>query len=103
MVFSHREWIFHGTKFCCCLPVRFGVISMSGIGILVAGFLSLILWFQVSGASALHICLLTCATHWRGFIVAKQEALTSGELAAFVISGLVETLLFVGSILGCDT
>lgn len=53
---------------------------MSGFGILVAGFLSLILWFQVS--------------------VAKEEALTSGELAAFVIAALVQTLLFVGSILG---
>ncbi|TEB38201.1 hypothetical protein FA13DRAFT_1761465 [Coprinellus micaceus] len=80
MVFSHREWIFGGTKFCCCLPVRFGVITMSGFGILVAGFLSLILWFQVS--------------------VAKEEALTSGELAAFVIAALVQTFLFVGSILG---
>lgn len=75
---------------------------MSGFGILVAGFLSLVLWFQVSGAPTFYVCPIDELDSPDGFIVAKEEALTSGELAAFVISALVETLLFVGSILGCD-
>ncbi|KAJ2918025.1 hypothetical protein MD484_g2409, partial [Candolleomyces efflorescens] len=78
MAFSYREWILGGTKFCCCLPVRFGVIFMSGFGILVAGLLSIVLWFQVS----------------------SPASMTTGERAAWVIAGIVETILFLASILG---
>ncbi|RXW25601.1 hypothetical protein EST38_g271 [Candolleomyces aberdarensis] len=79
MPFSYREWILGGKTFCCCLPVRFGVIAMSAIGILVAGLLSIVLWFQVS---------------------APAGSMTTGERAAFVVAGLVETILFLASILG---
>ncbi|KAJ2931484.1 hypothetical protein H1R20_g5627, partial [Candolleomyces eurysporus] len=79
MPFSYREWILGGKTFCCCLPVRFGVIAMSAIGILVAGLLSIVLWFQVSAPAA---------------------SMTTGERAAFVVAGLVETILFLASILG---
>ncbi|KAF5317088.1 hypothetical protein D9611_003834 [Ephemerocybe angulata] len=78
MPFSYRDWIFGGKVFCCCLPVRFGVISMSALGILVAGLLSIVLWFEVSA----------------------MANMTPGEKAAFVIAGIIETLLFIGSILG---
>ncbi|KAF9012388.1 hypothetical protein BDQ17DRAFT_1343794 [Cyathus striatus] len=78
MPFSYRDLFFGGTTFCCCLPVRMGVISMSILGILVAGVLSLILWFEV----------------------ATTPDMSSGEKAAFVIAGLVETFLFAASIFG---
>ncbi|KAF7315608.1 DUF1746 domain-containing protein [Mycena indigotica] len=78
MAFSFRELFFGGTTFCCCLRVRLGVMIMSVLGMLFAGILSILLWFEVS--TALN--------------------LTSKEKAALVIAGLVETLLFVASMLG---
>jgi len=43
-------FIFQRPRFFCCLPVRFGVITMSLLGILLSGILSVILWFEVSRA-----------------------------------------------------
>lgn len=45
------DWIFRGRTFCCCLPVRMGVISMSVLGILFGGLLSIVLWFEVASES----------------------------------------------------
>ncbi|KAF4563365.1 hypothetical protein EYR36_003808 [Pleurotus pulmonarius] len=72
MAFSYRDLFFGGTTFCCCLPVRVGVLIMSFLGMLLSGILSIILWFEV----------------------ASTPDMTSGEKAAFVCAGLVETLLF---------
>jgi len=41
-------YIFQRPRFCCCLPVRICVIIMSLLGILLAGVLSAVLWFEVS-------------------------------------------------------
>ncbi|KAF4599811.1 hypothetical protein EYR40_006913 [Pleurotus pulmonarius] len=78
MAFSYRDLFFGGTTFCCCLPVRVGVLIMSFLGMLLSGILSIILWFEV----------------------ASTPDMTSGEKAAFVCAGLVETLLFAVCILG---
>ncbi|KAG7440021.1 uncharacterized protein BT62DRAFT_938446 [Guyanagaster necrorhizus] len=78
MPFSYRELFFGGTQFCCCLPVRAGVISMSLLGIILSGILTIILWYEV----------------------ASTPDLTSGERAGFVLAGLLETFLCVVSILG---
>jgi len=78
MAFSYRELFFGGTKFCCCLPVRIGVIIMTVLGILFAGLLSILLWFEV----------------------ATTTDMSSNERAIFIVAGLVETLLLVASILG---
>ena len=34
-------------KFCCCLPVRFGVFCMSLIGIVFGGIISIRGWIEV--------------------------------------------------------
>ncbi|KAF5380443.1 hypothetical protein D9615_004473 [Tricholomella constricta] len=78
MAFSYRELFCGGKTFCCCLPVRMGVIIMSLLGILFGGFFTIVLWFEV----------------------ANTVDMTSGERAGFVIAGLVESLLFIASILG---
>ncbi|KAJ8503130.1 hypothetical protein ONZ45_g11122 [Pleurotus djamor] len=78
MAFSYRDLFFGGKTFCCCIPVRIGVLIMSFLGMLLAGILSILLWFQV----------------------ASTPDMTSGEKAAFVCAALVETLLFVACILG---
>jgi len=54
------------------------VIIMAVLGMLVAGTLSVILWFEV----------------------ARSPDLSRGERAAFVVAGLVETFLFLASLLG---
>jgi len=41
-------YIFRRPRFCCCLPVRVCVIIMSILGILLAGVLSVVCWFEVS-------------------------------------------------------
>ncbi|KDR75832.1 hypothetical protein GALMADRAFT_248557 [Galerina marginata CBS 339.88] len=78
MPFSYRQLFLGGTTFCCCLPVRMGVISMSILGCLVAGLLTVILWFELESTTDL----------------------TSQERAAFVIAALTETILFAASIFG---
>ncbi|KAJ7680399.1 hypothetical protein DFH06DRAFT_1162931 [Mycena polygramma] len=78
MAFSYRELLFGGTKFCCCLRVRLGVIIMTVLGMLFAGLLSILLWFEV----------------------ATTTDMSSKERSIFILAGLVETLLFVASVLG---
>jgi hypothetical protein len=63
MAFSYRELFFGGTTFCCCLRVRLGVIIMTALGMLLAGLLSILLWFEVacelpSGCASLDLLLL---------------------------------------------
>ncbi len=43
-------YIFQRPRFCCCLPVRMGVIIMSFLGIILSGLLSIVCWFEVSRA-----------------------------------------------------
>ncbi|KAJ3748807.1 hypothetical protein DFH05DRAFT_1390821 [Lentinula detonsa] len=74
-----KDAIFHGRTFCCCLPVRFGVISMSFLGILFGGLFSILLWFEVSDTSS---------------------SMDPHERTAFILAGIVETLLFIASIVG---
>ncbi|KAL0573203.1 hypothetical protein V5O48_008756 [Marasmius crinis-equi] len=74
-----KEVIFGGKTFCCCLPVRFGLIAMSFLGILFGGILSIICWFEVANLSA------------------GTSTMTK---AALVAGGLVETVLLLASILG---
>jgi len=78
MAFSYRALFFGGTTFCCCLRVRLGVIIMTTLGMLFAGLLSILLWFEV----------------------ATTTDMSSEERTIFIIAGLVETLLFVASVLG---
>jgi hypothetical protein len=54
MTFSLKEFILGGKTFCCCLPVRLGVIAMSFLGILVSGILTVVIWFVISSAYAEH-------------------------------------------------
>ncbi|OBZ77559.1 hypothetical protein A0H81_02231 [Grifola frondosa] len=44
-------------KFCCCLPVRFGVFCSSLIGIVAGGFFSIVLWIEVHKISTGQILL----------------------------------------------
>ncbi|KAF8973207.1 hypothetical protein BDZ97DRAFT_1990447 [Flammula alnicola] len=78
MPFSYRRLFFGGTTFCCCLPVRFGVIVMSSLGCLVSGVMMILLWFEIS--TTLYM--------------------TTQERVAFVLAALTETVLFSASILG---
>jgi len=78
MAFSYRELFFGRTKFCCCIPVRLGVIAMAILGIIFSAVLSIVLWYELSASP--HV--------------------SSGVRAAFVIGGLVETFLFAASIFG---
>lgn len=44
-----KEWFLERGYFCCCLPVRFGVFLMSILTFVLAGALSFLFWFEVSG------------------------------------------------------
>ncbi|KAF5321103.1 hypothetical protein D9619_001743 [Psilocybe cf. subviscida] len=78
MAFSYRRLFFGGNTFCCCLPVRLGMIVLTTLTCLIAGLLSIIIWFEVS----------------------STKYMSPAERAAFVLAGLSETILFVASILG---
>jgi hypothetical protein len=72
------RWYFLSKTFCCCLPVRAGVIVMSFLSILVAGILSLLIWYEVASAAEI-------SAHTR---------------SGFVGAGVVETLYCLASIIG---
>jgi len=72
------NWVFRRQRFCCCLPARLGAGLLSLLTMLLAGLLMVILWFEV----------------------ATNDFMSRGEKAVFVTAGLVETLLFIASILG---
>ncbi|KAF9033254.1 hypothetical protein BDZ89DRAFT_947885 [Hymenopellis radicata] len=78
MVFSYRELFFGGRTFCCCLPVRSGVIIMTFLGMLLSGILSIVCWYEV----------------------ASTPDMSAGKRAVFVVAGLLETFLFIASVLG---
>lgn len=50
MNFSIKEWIFGGKTFCFCLPTRLGAIFLSFLTLLLAGILSVVLWFEVTSS-----------------------------------------------------
>lgn len=94
MAFSYRDLFCGGKTFCCCLPVRVGVIIMSVLGILFGGVLSIVLWFvasEFSQALNSNSLLILMTGNWD---------MASGNKAGFVIVGLVETFLLVASVLG---
>jgi hypothetical protein len=68
---------------------------MSLLGTLFGGVLSIVLWFEV--ASEFHSSILQCVRNDR---FTGTADMTSGERAGFVVAGLVETLLFIASVLG---
>ncbi|CAK5281570.1 unnamed protein product [Mycena citricolor] len=78
MARSLSEVFFGGTTFCCCLRVRLGVMVMTVLGMLFSGLFSVLLWFELS----------------------SSKGLSSSERTILILAGLVETLLFVFSILG---
>ncbi|KAI5118874.1 hypothetical protein M0805_003549 [Coniferiporia weirii] len=72
------DWIFRRQRFCCCLPARLGAVLLSLFTILLGGLLMVIIWFEVS----------------------TNYFMSNGEKAAFIVAGLVETFLFIASVLG---
>ncbi|KII92578.1 hypothetical protein PLICRDRAFT_37348 [Plicaturopsis crispa FD-325 SS-3] len=77
MAFSCKEFFIGGRTFCCCLPVRLGVVLMSLFTILLAGAGSILFWFETGDSN-----------------------LTEQYRAIFILAGVVESLLFLVSILG---
>ncbi|KLO15386.1 hypothetical protein SCHPADRAFT_849577 [Schizopora paradoxa] len=72
------NWIFRRQKFCCCLPARLGAAVLSFLSILFGGLLMIIIWYEV----------------------ATNYFMSNEEKVAFVLAGLLETILFVSSVLG---
>ena len=42
-------------KFCCCLPVRFGVFCEALLGLLLGGFAAIAGWLEISQMSEWHV------------------------------------------------
>ncbi|KAH7927132.1 hypothetical protein BV22DRAFT_1118441 [Leucogyrophana mollusca] len=76
--FSLRGWVFHSKSFCCCIPVRFGFVLLTLMSFLLGGALAALIWFELSHS-------------WE---------ITSKQHTALVITGIVESLLFILSIIG---
>ncbi|EJD02687.1 uncharacterized protein FOMMEDRAFT_140590 [Fomitiporia mediterranea MF3/22] len=72
------DWVFRRQRFCCCLPARLGAALLALLTLLLSGLLMVILWFEV-------------ATNY--FMSGKEKA-------AFIVAGLLETFLFLASVLG---
>lgn len=77
MGFNLKTFILGGKTFCCCIPVRFGVLAMSFTSMCLAGMLAIVLWYE--------------SASWDN---------TATEKTAFKAAGVIETFLFVVSVLG---
>jgi hypothetical protein len=97
MGFSVKEWVFGGKTFCFCLPVRLGVVVMTFLTLVLSALLSIIIWFEVSSAlrsiPVIDMALIP-------FPLTATTSLSSGERAAFIVAGVIESLLLIASILG---
>ena len=51
-------------KFCCCLPVRFGVFCESLLGIAIGGFFGVAAWIEIAQLSE-SPAAASCATKGR--------------------------------------
>ncbi|KAF8554695.1 hypothetical protein OG21DRAFT_1030015 [Imleria badia] len=78
MRFDLKAWLFQSSSFCCCIPVRAGFVLMSVLTFLLSGTISVIIWFEVS----------------------HSYQLSTKERVAFVLTGIVESFLFLASIIG---
>ncbi|KAF9227421.1 hypothetical protein BS17DRAFT_764653 [Gyrodon lividus] len=78
MSFDLKAWLFQSSSFCCCIPVRAGVVSMSILTFLLSGAISVIIWFEVF----------------------HSYEFSSKERVAFILTGIVESILFSVSIIG---
>ncbi|KDQ57528.1 hypothetical protein JAAARDRAFT_207055 [Jaapia argillacea MUCL 33604] len=70
--------ILNQNHFCYCLPVRLGVIIMSILGLLLAGTMSITIWYED----------------------ATNHDISTSTRGAFILAGLVESFLCVSSIIG---
>ncbi|KAI6033114.1 hypothetical protein F5J12DRAFT_798772 [Pisolithus orientalis] len=73
-----KERIFHSDSLFCCIPIRVGFVLMTLSTFLVAGVISAIVWFEIS----------------------HSYQLTTNEWVAFILTGVVETILCLLSIAG---
>jgi len=87
MGFSPRAYLLERKTFCCCLPVRVGAVAMSFLTMLLSGAVSLYIWVEVAQSDSQS--------------TTNPDAQLDPETrTAFIISGAVQSLLFVASILG---
>jgi len=60
MAFNFKDYMLYSPYFCFCIPVRFGVLLMTCLSFLFSGVLSILVWFELSRASAqvLHMTMI---------------------------------------------
>ncbi|KAI6134490.1 hypothetical protein EDD17DRAFT_1707336 [Pisolithus thermaeus] len=70
--------IFYSDSFLCCMPIRAGFVLMTVSTFLIAGAISAIVWLELS----------------------RSYGLTTDERVAFILTGVIETILCLLSIAG---
>ncbi|KAG8213866.1 hypothetical protein J3R82DRAFT_10610 [Butyriboletus roseoflavus] len=73
-----KAWLFRSNSFCFCIPVRAGFVLMSILTFLLSGVASIIIWFELF----------------------HSYQLSSQERVAFILTGIVESHLFLVSTIG---
>lgn len=63
-------------KFCCCLPVRFGIICESLLGLGLGGFIAIGGWIQVNALREWSVSYDLFHAAGRALQVARQAAWT---------------------------
>jgi hypothetical protein len=98
MAFSLKKYVFGRKVFCCCVPVRVGVLGMTLMSILLSGTLLIGMWLKTSRSFFLNLnCAQIAFTQFRH---SGGHDLTSKERSLLIVVGVVQTLLFVASVLG---
>jgi len=96
MAFSFKAWFLERKYFCCCHPVRFGVLVMSFLSWILSGAVSFLLWFEIASEDSISFChrRLTSSTG------SHDPPLSSSVRIAFIVAGVVESALFLASTAG---
>ncbi|KAH7888762.1 hypothetical protein F5I97DRAFT_1855305 [Phlebopus sp. FC_14] len=78
MWFKLKEWLLHSSSFCGCIPVRAGFTLLTVLTFFLSGALSVVIWFEVF----------------------HSYELSSKQKSVFILTGVVESILFLVSITG---
>ncbi|KAG9316544.1 hypothetical protein JVU11DRAFT_2594 [Chiua virens] len=78
MAINVTTWLFRSDSFCCCIPVRAGFVLISLLTLLLSGAISVIIWFEIF----------------------HSNEFSTKERVAFILTGILESLLFVASVMG---
>jgi len=100
MAFSFKAWFFERKFFCCCLPVRFGVIVMSFVTWVFSGGASFLLWLKLLVSAVYYNSILESTAHALNRQTRSSVVVVGTDSFHYRCSGRVRTLSHINDWVG---